>query len=762
MLTTPAAGRAAHVVSMTPASATLTAADLITPSARDTLREDPLGLLTAAVRVATGIPHAQAREGQATLRGHIDDAMNTSGHLVGVAPTGSGKSLATLTAAFMAAIERDERTVLSTDSLALMGQLQDKDVDTVQAAAVELFPEREVKVAFVKGVSNYVDPAKVIATAQTLLGGITLTGYRKLADDLEAAKMLRNMDQFSDVGDEDTFRDLVVWALRQYTPAHASEPGDRHSCPIEHTTAGWQAVSSASSEADDGGRYGVQSKAQAAKAFGEDADIIITNHSILAVQAALGLPIIVGSSRFGRIDHVIVDEAHTLPGHVRSQGASKLSGGTILSIARQAFRAAGSPSGRLRIWSDDADQVADQLERSLQVFLHGHRDGARRLTEQDAPLEDIVEIVKQWAQIGSRTLGPLTDDNDVSKRIKVIAAVDRIENLLAALRSFQKHRSGWARWVEREQPRDPSKRAWAVANVSPINVGWMLSDNLWTSVDEDGEPYRLSVTAISATLPINYAQQAGLNAQRNTYPSPFTDAYARSSLFIPQLESEAELHALTREGYRGKRSFDSSAHPAWAVKLIIDLVRANGGRALVLSAKAADGKMYAEQLRRALPSITVHSQWDGGTPSRIATEWREDVGSVLVGTKSLMTGVDAPGETCSLVIVDRIPRSPSNPIDDARVDELNERLQDRWAADRFVYAVDAALLLSQAAGRLIRHTTDTGMVACLDPRLLKAPGGRPGPITYPEPTRQIYMEALYAFGQKLSSRERAVEWLRAQ
>lgn len=737
---------------------TLTAVDLLPASTVDTLVDDQLGLLTAAVRVATGNPHAQPRTGQAALRRDIDLAMEDHGACVGVAPTGSGKSLATLTAAFKVAIERDERTVLSTDSLALMGQLQDKDVSTVRTAAAELYPDREVQVAFVKGVSNYVDPAKVIATAQILLGNASTVSYTKLAEQLEAAKRLSGMDQFPDAGRDDDFRNLVVWGLRQYTKEHWDDNGDRHSCPVEHSTAAWQAVSSTASEADDGARYGVTSKSQLAKDMAVGADIIVTNHSILAVQAALGLPIIVGSQRFGRIDHIIVDEAHTLPGHVRSQGASKLSGGTIQSIARQAFRAAGSPSGRLRIWNDEADQVAQHVDQTLREFLHGHRDGVRRLGENDNPLEDVEQVIKDWAEIGSKTLGPMADNGDVSQRIKVSAALDRIETLKAAAKSFTKHRTSWARWVEREQPRE-GRQAWAVANVSPINVGWMLNDNLWTATDEEGESYRLSVTAISATLPSNYAFQAGLTAERKTYPTPFNDAYARSALFIPQLESEQELLGLTREGYRGKRSFDSGAHPEWAARLIIDLVQANRGRALVLSAKAADGKMYAQRLRSALPEITVHSQWDGGTPSRIAGEWREDIGSVLVGTKSLMTGVDAPGETCSLVIVDRIPRSPSNPIDDARVEEIEARTGDRWAADRSVYAVDAALLLSQAAGRLVRAESDTGMVACLDPRLLKAPGGKAGPITYPELTRQTYMEALYPFGQKMALRDKAAAWL---
>ncbi|MFV0372747.1 helicase C-terminal domain-containing protein [Microbacterium sp.] len=268
------------------------------------------------------------------------------------------------------------------------------------------------------------------------------------------------------------------------------------------------------------------------------------------------------------------------------------------------------------------------------------------------------------------------------------------------------------------------------------------------------------MTAISATLPSNYPYQAGLNAQRAIYPTPFADAYARSALYIPQLESAAELEQLTREGWRARRSFDASRHPEWAARIITQLVDANRGRALILAAKAADGRMYADYPRRNLPGITVHSQWDGGTPSRIVSEWRDDIGDVLVGTKSMMTGVDAPGETNSLVIIDRVPRSPSNPIDDARAEEIEARTGDKWGADRAVYSVDAALLLAQAAGRLIRHTGDTGLVACLDPRLLRAPGGKPGPITYPEPSRQVYMEALYPFGQKLSQLSGALEWLR--
>jgi ATP-dependent DNA helicase DinG len=131
---------------------------------------------------------------------------------------------------------------------------------------------------------------------------------------------------------------------------------------------------------------------------------------------------------------------------------------------------------------------------------------------------------------------------------------------------------------------------------------------------------------------------------------------------------------------------------------------------------------------------------------------------VLVGTRSLMTGVDAPGETNTLVVIDRIPRAPGNPVDDARVEALMKRLEtDKWAADKFVYASDAAVLTQQAVGRLIRSMTDSGLVAVLDPRLLKI-----GPFKYQEQTRQVYMKALAQFEHKTSHLEEAVAYLHAR
>lgn len=734
-----------------------TAAPVIAPTTPRThpLADEPLGLLTQAVRVATGIPDALPREGQAALHEAISMAMARRGHTVGQAPTGSGKSLASLAPAFKAAIERNERTIISTDSLALMGQLQDKDVDTVQDAARALYGQ-SVEVAFLKGVSNYLDPDRVMATGQALTGQMTVR-YGELAAILEEGGPLMGLDKFPQVTPEETetLRRLVIWALREYQRDDDSI-GDRHACPVEHSPAVWQAVSASSAEASDGARYGVTAKALRAKARAETAEIVVTNHSILAVQAALGVPVIVGNARLGAFHHIIVDEAHTLPSHVRSQGASKLSGGVIARLGRMVAKAADN-STRALAWRDAGEHLSEEIDQRLAAFARASRGGVRRLGQADDAIGDLEQLIRDWAKSGSKLIGKRDETGNVEGRILAASAKDALDKLTATVTALTRHRSGWARWVEQAQTSDRKYRPWWEANVSPIDVGFLLRDNLWTvTTDDDGvaTEHPLSVAAISATMPSNYAQQAGMKAELVKYPSPFTDAYRRSALYVPRIDNSQDMQRLTKEDWRGAK-FDVTRHAEWAAEQIVKLVEANGGRALVLSAKAADGRMYAERLRRALPGITVHSQWDGGSATRIVREWRDDVGSVLVGTKSMMTGVDAPGETCSLVIVDRVPRSPSNPIDDARAEQLTERLGDKWAADRFVYAVDAALLLKQAAGRLIRSGSDTGMCVCLDPRLLKV-----RPLAYPEPTREIYMEALRAFGVKMTSLDQATEWLR--
>ena len=176
---------------------------------------------------------------------------------------------------------------------------------------------------------------------------------------------------------------------------------------------------------------------------------------------------------------------------------------------------------------------------------------------------------------------------------------------------------------------------------------------------------------------------------------------------------------------------------------VLSLVEASAGSALVLAATSAAGKAYADALRKKFGGrLTVYSQWDKTGASEAVRLFKADRTSVLVGTKSLMTGVDASGATCRLVIINRAPRRPANPVDDARVELILERRGNipRAVATGMVYAEDAATLLSQAAGRLIRSTSDSGVVAFLDDRMVAD-----NPQVYPTPTRKIYASAFADF-----------------
>jgi ATP-dependent DNA helicase DinG len=275
--------------------------------------------------------------------------------------------------------------------------------------------------------------------------------------------------------------------------------------------------------------------------------------------------------------------------------------------------------------------------------------------------------------------------------------------------------------------------------------------------EREGETYAMTVIAVSATLPARFGYQAGLTAENIDYPSPFDKAYGSSLLYIPKPVGQdlAELYPGWKPGsYKPK--FNTKLHQDWAARKNVELVDANMGSGLILSASSAAGRAYAEALRRAAGDRwKVYSQWDGPSPRKLVNAWREDETSVLVGTRSLMTGVDAKGRTCSLVSIDRVPRAAGNPVDDARVEALMESMQtDKWSADRFVYVQDAALLLEQAVGRLIRSMEDVGMVAVLDPRFLKN-----GPVSYPEPTRLIYKKAVERFTSFTTNQDVAEQFL---
>lgn len=725
-----------------------------------------MDILQATVRLTVG-DKAEPRPGQVLLTRQACAALDQRRHAAAVAPTGSGKSYSLGAPAFERAALYGERVMISTESLTLQKQIFEKDFPKLAEATLQL-TGKEVTFAVLKGTANYIDPRQLTATAALISGAAD--EKRKTKEWLELvykAKPTGDIVAALDGADFDLVKQLVMWSFAQYDNDNAI--GDRHSCPLKVTEAEWRLVSASSAEACGPDDHWLFPKALEAKERAAGADIVIVNHTLLAIQAAKGINIVLGNRTYGDFDHLLIDEAHALPSEVRKQGASIVSGGVLMSLIYKVDKLVEG-AGR---WKTDGEVLADALDRELRGFLKGAPQ--KKVEKDDDPLGDVGLMLANWVKAAQKLIKPASDSSNIRAMLEGKRTMQRCDELLDAISSCSKFRAGDARWVEiPEQQAGSSRRSWASANTSPVNVGQKLLNNLYTlePLPDDGtgvrgdvldpvaEPERvyLGVVAVSATLPEGFAFQAGLAAQVVEYDSPFTEAYTHSSLFIPN--GVPHMMQLTVPGYNGKRKFDTSLHQKWAAELARRLIDANGGSALILAASARSGKYYVEQLRRQFPHLSIYSQWDGPTATSSVDEWKADRTSVLVGTRSLMTGLDAPGETLSCLILDRIPRSPGNAQDDARVEDLMSRGIDKYAAERIVYAGDAALLEAQAVGRLIRSASDRGMVAVLDPRLLKY--GRSSFPGYAEPTRQTYMKPLAAFGVKLSNEDTALEWLRAR
>ncbi|WP_375000081.1 ATP-dependent DNA helicase [Aeromicrobium sp. CTD01-1L150] len=777
-------------------------------------------VLAAAVIAATANLTAQPRPGQLSLFEDITDALGNSGtHIAGQAPTGTGKSLAYLAPAMSAAC-RGERTVISTDSLALQDQIVSKDAP-VAAEACKSIHGIAPSVAVHKGWHNYACARSAVDSAQDIIQDEIdrlivdgepepaaalaralhqITSSRHLASEhLQAMAALVRQSRSDDA-------DLTAWAIEASAAGHPTS-ADRSSYDGIATDRQWGQVTVSSAACVGAAKcplaeFCIPTQARVDVA---EADVVVTNHTMLGVQAAKGVPVLFGSATIGDFDHLVIDEAHELPAKVRAQGTSEISGTTMGRLLSSLERVIDAQSPREKAAFAHAGQVAQLLDESLDEAYRSRGKISSFQTqaiiepdEQGLPGElaetivrSLTPFVKVLRRIARKTSGTATE-------LKARRLADRVTAFLTNVQTFDDGTPGYARWIDRN--RDGHTAAMA----SPVDVARLLRQECYQApmmlpaacvdrlaeagcVDVHGatghdqsclapEPgdegdvprpaievgtgrvlaaTELNVCAVSATMPATLPAEAGLDASVVSYPSPFDTAYAASAFWVPQAASEADQDALRRPK-ASRTALDTSRHPEWAAERVVDVVQANGGSALILASTSAAGRLYADVLRSRLGrQLTVLSQWDGASKQHLTARWKAEATSVLVGTRSYMTGIDAPGPTCSLVVVDRIPRNPASPVDEARRRLLRDRL---GSAAPDIYAVDAALLLEQAVGRLIRSEDDSGLVAVLDPRLHKKPAN--SAFRYPRGSRELYVAPLKnRFGHAFSQWEDVRGWL---
>ena len=624
-------------------------------------------VLSAAVEAVGG----EERPGQIEMAEAVERALDIREHLMVQAGTGTGKSLAYLVPALL----HPSRVVVATATLALQHQLVERDIPALLDGASQVLDERP-PYAVLKGRSNYACLHRVREGVPDEQGVLV-----QVPAGSTGAEVV----------------ELREWAEVQ---AGCGGTGDRDAAP-KHTDRAWRQVSVTHRECLGAARcpFGVECFAERARERAHEAHLVVTNQSLLAIDAVQGVPMIPD------YDVVVVDEAHELTARVTQAATGEL---TAAQVERAARRSQKHVSGAE---ADDLAEAAEALRAALSEATPGSVD-----TMPDALAGGLVSV----RDAARRLLSAFPREADDEADAGLTQARGWVQEVFVTAERMARHSDADVLWVAERD------RGAAQLCVAPLEVWAPLRDTLLS---------RKTVVLTSATLMLGgsfdaVAASVGLRPTERVDHSIQREEIDRAEIATAD---DADRRLPWRGidvgspfDYRRQAILYVAAHlppPGMGglqppqLDEIADLVRAAGGRTLGLFSSRRAAEAAAEHARERLPHLTVLAQGEAQLPE-LARLFVEDPHTCLFGTLSLWQGLDVPGDTCQLVVIDRIPfPRPDDPLMSAR-----QRAADRAGRNGFmsVAATHAALLLAQGSGRLVRSRSDRGVVAVLDPRLVTA------------------------------------------
>jgi ATP-dependent DNA helicase DinG len=609
--------------------------------------------LDALTAVTTALPGGgETREGQRTMAAAVADAIESGRHLLVQAGTGTGKSLAYLVPAVMSG----RRVVVATATKALQDQLATKDLPflTEHLSGLRGAPLRW---AVLKGRSNYVCRQRLVE-----LSGHGAKGKGKGKGTGTGDQLGLGLDGLADAAKPEELERIKVWAAQ-------SDTGDRAELDFEPAARTWAAVSVGVRECPGATRCpsGESCFAERARRHAAEADIIVVNQHLFALDLVLDGVIL------PEHDIVVIDEAHQTEDTVAAAAGSELTAGRFDALARVSG-AILEDDGLLGGVEEAGRRVADEAAAHLGTRLVGGMPDA---------LADAVNLARDRTERVMHALGKVPDDGPGDVGARKLRAVQAATALVADIDTLLFPKETDVAWVE-GRPEFP------VIRVAPVDVAPTLSAALWSK--------KVAVLT-SATLPANLAGRLGLDAtftfDELDVGSPFD--YEHQAL----LYCAVDLPDPRGAGYR------EALHAE-----LEELIVAAGGRTLALFTSWKAMHEAVEHLRPRLP-WPVLAQGDLPKTALVDT-FTADPQTSLFATMSFWQGVDLPGDTLTLVTIDRLPfPRPDDPLLEARRELAGP------SAFRDIDLPRAATLLAQGAGRLIRTAHDRGVVAVLDPRLAK-------------------------------------------
>ncbi|WP_428957798.1 ATP-dependent DNA helicase [Streptomyces sp. cg35] len=657
----------------------------------------PTTFLAAQSILAAQLPNYRRRPQQETLAAGIEAtfAHDTPKWLLAEAGTGTGKSLGAMIPAILASTlgEAPRRYVVATSTIALMNQYIRKDLPFLEKALAEA--GITFKWAPLKGISNFLCLAKL---------------NENPAIEHRAALM----------------EEITPSAEGEYT--HSGDRDDVKT-PIDQRTE-WPLVSATSDECP-----GKQKCAMAARCFGlrhkaeaKEADIVVTNTAILMTDVKLHKQIRENSEHgvgvhvlLDDYDGLIVDEAHELEDtatkhlgfDIRQGGLTKYIGLVVSFLNVHGGAEVGAQDQQIKIL-DRLDDLGSVIRRAIDdadkllidtPFLVEHFDLFEGLYGE---LDRLVALLRKTKV----SRGSEEKHGDTKSRLEAQGAnyLTHIKEVLGAAPDKT------VRWVElSKRSKGPAMQGgtetrWVI-KTAPIEVGQYLREELWSQVP---------AVLMSATL------STGTGANRFSYitrslglegaatldvGTPFD--YASQALVYVPAPSVPDPGRKTRDAWE-----------TWMPEATLELVRMFGGGAMLLFTSRKTMQRTHDLIAPRLRKDRIVSYLQGGdlTNREIADRFRDDEDSVLFGLRSFMTGMDFPGRTNRLTVVDKLPFAVhTDPIVAAR----EEAIRKRGGAPFYDLAIPSmTLVLEQAFGRLIRSANDWGAVAIMDSRLSSTSWGK--------------------------------------
>lgn len=605
---------------------------------------------------AQAMPGYESRENQRNLALAIERNWEFGGHLLAQAGTGTGKSFAGLVPAIAHALETGLPVIVSTATKALQDQYV-RDLEFLQNVLVDT----PFTFALLKGRSNYACVAKVAEANET-----DVFGLKALKEELEGENC---------TGDLDHLVTEINFVERRHIVSTTDECPGRSNCPLA------------------GGCFAEQAKDRA-----RVANIVVVNHSMMITD--LKLREMTRDPETGRslvsvlpmeIAGYLIDEAHELEDYATNALGGEFGRGSLAHFAAQVASLTGDTSvtarvngAAQRLFGDLEEKLGRERSRSFTTnMLLDLEDEFMRVLHEVRDLKEIIRLVNVHG-----------DDHKATRRKRLMRGAD---SLAARLEGFMLAEEGdLVRWVEKDDKRG------ALLKYAPLHVGPFLAENLWTK----------PAVLLSATLAVGndfgyIASRLGLGRDYGCFDAgtPF-DYPKQAALFVPEGYDPSPANA---QNWRAK-----------VAATIPQLIRAAGGRALLLftSTSAMNEAYFAT--KDAIEDMGLQVLKQGDRPNRaLSAEFKADETSVLFALKSFMTGFDVQGDALRLVIIDKMPfANPADVIFKARCDAQDRLARGNWNEKSFMKISVPAMILTllQAFGRLIRSTTDEGLVVILDSR----------------------------------------------